>query len=194
MTRPVPALPPTEANPLTRLVYRIARRRFGEVPEPVAVAARHTGLLWTNLVHELTLERASRHAPAALVQLAVYRTAWTVGCSWCVDFGTMLQRLDGLDTVRLREIADFETSSAYTDLERQVIRLSDTMTSTPPADSTELIADLRERLGDRGVLELVYQIANENQRARMNHALGITGQGFSDGSACRVPWAASPSA
>lgn len=194
MTRPVPALPPAEANPLTRLVYRIARRRFGEVPEPLAVAARHTGLLWTNLVHELTLERVTRHAPPALVQLAVYRTAWTMGCSWCVDFGTMLQRLDGLDTRRLREIADFETSAAYTDLERQAIRLADAMTATPPPEAADLIADLRRQLGDRAVLELVYQIANENHRARMNHALGITGQGFSSGEACRVPWDPSPRA
>ncbi|MBM9462188.1 carboxymuconolactone decarboxylase family protein [Aeromicrobium sp. YIM 150415] len=194
MTPTIPALRPAEANPLTRLVYRIARRRFGEVPEPFAVAARHTGLLWTNLVHELALERATGAAPSALVQLAVYRTAWTVGCSWCVDFGAMLQRLDGLDTVRLREIDDFETSPAYTELERQVIRLSDAMTATPPAEATELLTPLRDRLGDRGALELVYQIAHENQRARMNHALGITGQGFSDGSACRVPWDASPQA
>ena len=194
MPRPITPLAPTEAGPITRLAYRIARRRFGEVPEPFAVAARHPGLLRAMLGHELALERATREAPTALVQLGVYRAAWTVGCSWCVDFGAMLQRLDGLDTDRLREIADFETSPAFDDTERQVIRLADAMTATPPADATDLLDGLRTRLGDRAVLEIVYQIAHENGRARMNHTLGITGQGFSSGDACRVPWDASPSA
>jgi hypothetical protein len=37
------------------------------------------------------------------------------------------------------------------------------------------------------VVELTYQIALENMRARMNSALGIAEQGFSSGDACRVP-------
>jgi len=36
-------------------------------------------------------------------------------------------------------------------------------------------------------VELTYAIAVENHRARFNHALGITDQGFTSGEACRVP-------
>ena len=35
----------------------------------------------------------------------------------------------------------------------------------------------------------VYQSRQENMRARMYSALGITEQGFNSGDACRVPWA-----
>ena len=55
----------------------------------------------------------------------------------------------------------------------------------------EQVADLRQRFGDDGVIELTYQIGVENMRARMYSALGITEQGFSSGDACRVPWAVS---
>jgi hypothetical protein len=36
----VPAVDRGEAGPLGRLVYRVARRRFGAVPEPMAVMLR----------------------------------------------------------------------------------------------------------------------------------------------------------
>ncbi|MDX6231268.1 MAG: hypothetical protein QOH68_219, partial [Nocardioidaceae bacterium] len=73
--------------------------------------------------------------------------------------------------------------------EREVIRYADAMTETPMAVTDEQVSALVEKYGNDGVLELTYQISHENQRARMNHALGITEQGFSSGDACRVPWA-----
>ena len=42
--------------------------------------------------------------------------------AWCVDFGAMLQRLDGLDVQRLTEIDDYATSPNYTDDERVMLR------------------------------------------------------------------------
>ena len=63
------------------------------------------------------------------------------------------------------------------------------MTKDPHTITDEQVADLRQRFGDAGVIELTYQIGVENMRARMYSALGITEQGFSSGDACRVPWA-----
>jgi alkylhydroperoxidase family enzyme len=100
----------------------------------------------------------------------------------------MLQRLDGLDIDRLRDIADYESSPHYSDDERAAIAYSDAMTATPPTVTDEQVDDLRARFGDAGVVELTYQIGLENQRARTYSALGITDQGFSTDS-CRVPWA-----
>ncbi|MCW2831703.1 MAG: hypothetical protein JWP31_2395 [Aeromicrobium sp.] len=184
----IPALDPKDAGPVIKIAYRMARKQLGEVPEPFAVLAHHRKLFVASARHELALEKAMHVMPPALIQLAVYRTAWTVGCSWCVDFGTMLQRLDGLDVDRLTHMDDFETSDAFTDDERDVIRYADVLTATPMTVTDEQVAALVARHGREGLLELTYQIAHENQRARLNHALGITDQGFSSGDACRVPW------
>jgi AhpD family alkylhydroperoxidase len=181
-------LAPQRAGLLTRAMYRIAKRRFGEVPEPFTVTAHHRGLLIAGAVHETLVERASKTLPPSVRELAVYWTARTVGCSWCVDFGSMLQRLDGLDTQRLREIDDYATSPAFTDDERAAIAYADAMTTDPHTVTDEQVADLRARFGDAGVIELTYQIGLENMRARVNSALGITEQGFSSGDACRIPW------
>ena len=186
-------LPPKRANPLIRAMYRYAKRRFGEVPAPLAVAAHHPRLLVANAVHETMLQSASRKLPANVRELAVYWTARTVGCSWCVDFGSMLQRLDGLDIERLKDIHNYATSQHFTDDERAAIAYADAMTTDPHTVTDAQVADLRARFGENGVIELTYQIGIENMRARMNTALGITEQGFNSGDACRVPWMTPPS-
>jgi AhpD family alkylhydroperoxidase len=181
-------VPPQRAPLWIRAVYRYAKRRFGEVPEPFAVSAHHHGLLITGAIHEAALERASKKLPANVRELAVFWTARTIGCSWCVDFGSMLQRLDGLDVDRLKDIDNYATSPRYTDDERAAIGYADAMTTDPHTVTDQQVADLRRRFGDAGVMELTYQIGVENMRARMNTALGITEQGFNSGDACRIPW------
>ena len=104
----------------------------------------------------------------------------------------MLIRLDGLDVDRLQHVDDYATSPLFTDDERAAIAYADAMTTDPHLVTDEQVADLRDRFGDAGVMELTYQIGVENMRARMNTALGITEQGFSSGDACRVPWAEQP--
>jgi AhpD family alkylhydroperoxidase len=184
-------LPPKRAGLLTRVMYRVAKRRYGQVPEPFAVAAHHRKLMLAGAIHETMLDRASKTLPASVRELAVYWTARAIGCSWCVDFGSMLQRLDGLDMERLKDIDHYATSPAFTDDERAAIAYADAMTTDPHTVTDEQVADLRARFGDAGVFELTYQIGVENMRARMNSALGITEQGFNSGDACRVPWAGS---
>ncbi|KZF03307.1 transposase [Rhodococcus sp. EPR-157] len=184
----IPPVAPSDAGILVRLAYRAAAKMVGEVPEPFAVFANHPKLFFTSLTQEFAADKASTTLPPSVRELAVYRVAWSLGCSWCVDFGTMMQRLDGLDVDRLKEIGDYVTSPKYTDDERAAIAYADAMTSTPDSVSDGQVADLERRFGRAGVVELTFQIGLENMRARINSSLGITEQGFSSGDACRVPW------
>ncbi|MDQ3988665.1 MAG: carboxymuconolactone decarboxylase family protein [Actinomycetota bacterium] len=183
----IPGVPSRAAGWLVRLSYRLARRRFGAVPEPLTVLAHHRPLLWAYALWELANERAMRRLPASLRELAVYRVACQVGCSFCVDFGTMLQRHRGLDVERLREIDTYATSPAFTPTERRALAYADAVTAQPMAVTDEMVAELDADLGHDGLVELTYAIAVENHRARFNHALGVTDQGFTSGEACRVP-------
>jgi AhpD family alkylhydroperoxidase len=183
----IPAVAPEKAGVLGRLMYRFATRRYGAMLDPMAVTMHHRGLLLAEGVHELMAERASKVLPASVRQLAVYRAAVQLGCSWCIDFGAMLQRMDGLDVERLQEIDDYATSPKYTEQERLAIAYADAMTATPVQVTDEQVAKLVDAFGDKGVVELTYQIALENMRARTNSALGIAEQGFSTGDACQVP-------
>ncbi|GGP42129.1 carboxymuconolactone decarboxylase family protein [Saccharothrix coeruleofusca] len=183
----IPLVSTKDANPLLKLVYRFAKRRYGAVPEPFAVAAHHPRLLMASGRHELAVQRAATALPVSLRELVVYAAAVKLGCSWCVDFGTMLQKHEGLDVDRLKEIGSYRESDKYTELEKLALAYTDAMTETPTAVTDEQVAELVDRLGHAGVVELTYLIALENMRGRFNSAFGIVDQGFTSGEACRVP-------
>lgn len=184
------AVPASEAGLFGRLVYRGARRYLGQVPEPAAVARHHRGVFRVTLVHEALVQRSLRVLPRSLADLVVFRVATVLGCSWCVDFGTMKMRLTGLDTARLAELDDYRTSLAFDDTERLALAFADAMTATPSSVTDEQVTELERVLGPDGVVELTYLVALENSRARFNNALGIVDQGFS--ATCAVPPAAAP--
>ncbi|SDH37249.1 Alkylhydroperoxidase family enzyme, contains CxxC motif [Lentzea fradiae] len=187
MTR-IKGVPAKDTGLLTKALYWFARREFGAVPEPVTVMAHHPRLTLASGRHELAVKKAvkgSAHGP--LFELCVYRTAVTLGCSWCVDFGAMLMKHEGLDVERLRHIDSYATSELFTDLERKALAYADAMTGTPVTVTDEQVAELERLLGREELVALTYQIALENQRARFNSAFDIKDQGFASGDACRVP-------
>ncbi|MEU3622099.1 transposase [Amycolatopsis coloradensis] len=183
----IPAVKTAEAGFLLKLAYKFVGKRFGAVPEPMAVSAHHPALFRASGLHEVLVEKASKVLPPNVRELAVYRVATQLGCAWCIDFGTMLQVHEGLDIERLKKIDDYATSPAFTDQERLGLAYADAMTASPVTVTDEQVAELEREFGRKGVIELTYQIALENMRARMNSALDITAQGFTSGDACRIP-------
>ena len=184
----IPAVPESAAGLFGRLAYRYARRRFGAVPEPFAVLRHHRKIFWASAVAETAYDKACTVLPARVRELAVYRTATTVGCSWCVNFGTMLQRLDGLDVDRLQHIDDYATHPLFDDRERLALAYADAMTAQPMTVTDELVERVRAHVDDAELVELTYLVALENLRARTNHALGLTAQGYTSGDACPLPF------
>lgn len=183
----IPVVSAEKAGWLVKLVYRISKRRYGAVMEPAAVAAHHPKLLMGLGLAEMAVEKTATVLPVSVRELAVYRVATKIGCAWCVDFGTMLQRNKGLDIDRLKEIGNYATSEHFSELDRLVIEYADAMTNQPMTVTDEQVAELDKRLGHKAVVELTFMISVENQRTRFNHALGLTAQGFTSGEACRVP-------
>ncbi len=92
----------------------------------------------------------------------------------------------GLTEEKLADLADFEHSSAFSELEKAVLRYATAMTRTPVEVPAELFEALRERFTPKQLVELTSAIAWENYRARFDHALGIEAEGFSEGAVCPV--------
>lgn len=183
----IPTVSAERAGVLGRLAYRIARRRYGAVPEPATVSLQHPGVFWTWTAAELLTERAVHRLPARLAGLVVHRVATTVDCSFCVDFGAMLWQRKGLDAELLRALDGYPDSPLFDDIERLALTYADAATATPPAVTDELVAGLDAALGHDGLVELTWLVALENLRSRFNSALGITEQGFTSGAACQLP-------
>ncbi len=171
------------------LLYRAfawsVRRRLGRDMGPLRGYARSTPVMLAVAGMELGMERAHRVDPR-LRNLAELRVAALVGCRFCLDIGSALIRKLGVPESQLRDLNDYETSAAFSALEKAVLRYTDAMTATPVDIDEENFEFLRRHFDESQIVELTAAIAHENLRARMNHALGYGAEGFTEG-ACALP-------
>ncbi len=173
-------------GPYGRLLAAYARRTYGQVPDTALVWWHHRPLLRAVFRFERSVARLDE-LDAQLKTYAVMAAAGSIGCSWCLDFGYYLAHHDGLDEAKVREVPQWRESSAFTPLERDVMAYAEAMTQTPPTVTDEMVGRLVERLGVPAVVELTQMVALENMRSRVNAAMGLTSQGFSD--VCELPLA-----
>ena len=175
---------PRGLDPVRRLTYAAARRMYGRLPEPAGVIAHHRPLLVGYNSLALAHSRYARTVPTRLKDLAMLRAAQLMGCEWCLDFGSRLAHDAGIAEQDLRELAVWRTSKRFDQLDRLVLEYAEQMTRTPVEVSDQLFERLAEQFDERGLVELTLTIALENQYSRFNWALGIEGEGFSEGMYC----------
>ncbi|CAN5534663.1 hypothetical protein BH23ACT6_BH23ACT6_13490 [soil metagenome] len=179
--------PPSLTLKLTTLV---SKKVLGKVPDIALVALHHRGYAAATVAHEALASRWRTLSPTDQA-LAVLSAAMEVGCSWCVDFGYWQFHHDGVAPQKLNDIAFASSSEVYSAAERLVIEYAAAMSRTPVEVTDEMVRQLREHFSDPQLVELTALVALENQRSRMNAALGLSSQGFSD--TCAVsPVAPSP--
>lgn len=162
-----------------RVLDAWSRRRYGKALEPARAMLHNRRVLTTVARFELGVEKWRALDPG-LKHLAELAVAGQIGCSWCMDFGWFRSHGDGVDLVKLQHLADWRAGDVYSPLERKVLEYAEAMTATPPEVTDEMVARLRDDLGDAALIELTEIISVENLRSRTNAALGLTSQGFKD--------------
>ena len=174
------------SNPLVRTAFRVSRRRYGMVTDPLKAFGHHPTLMTGYATLELAAERSHR-APERLKELAVMRAAMLAGCEWCLDFGSALVLASGLSEEELRDLPRYRESDRFSELDTLVLDYATALSRTPIEVTPELVARLREHLDEAQIVEITTVAALENLRARFNGALGLGSQGFSEGSYCVRP-------
>lgn len=181
----MPRIPPvTQPRLLTRLAYRTARRRFGEIPQPLTVWAHHRGVLLGVAGFEEAVKRWNA-LDQTCKSLAVLRSAQVIGCPWCIDFGSFLSKDEGVTPAQLRDLHRWRESDVYTPEQRLCLEYAEAASRTPLEVTDDLVDALRDAFGEKAVVELAMMVAIENQRSRFNGGLGLVSQGFATG-ACAV--------
>ncbi|GAU64996.1 hypothetical protein SSP35_01_03330 [Streptomyces sp. NBRC 110611] len=168
-----------------RLAEWYCRRAYGEVAQPALALGHHPKLLRQYFSFEQKVSRWKALDPG-LKHLAVLSSAAAIGCSWCVDFGYWEADKLGLPLEKISKVPDWRAhQDSFTELERQVMEYADAMTATPPEVPDDLAGSLRRQLGEAAFVELTTMVAVENLRSRINSAMGLRSQGFSDN--CAIP-------
>jgi AhpD family alkylhydroperoxidase len=160
---------------------------YGRETHPLQIVAHHRPMMIGLGAVSIADERFSHAIDEHLKHLARLRTAQLVGCEWCVDFGSYLAQKAGQREDQLRELSTWRDSERFHETERLVLEYAEAMTRTPLEVTDELFARLREHFDERQLVELTSAIGLENLYARCNWALGIEGEGFSDGMYCVRP-------
>lgn len=172
-----------ERGPLRKVAYRMARKRLGRVPEPLAVAAHHTKIFGAMSGFEMALEK-SRSVPVRYKALGELRAAMVAGCEFCVDIGSMIARESGLTDDELKDLVDWRSSERLDERDKLVLEFADGISATPVGVSDELFEQLRAHFDEEQLVELTAAIAWENWRARFNWAFGLGKEGYSEGAYC----------
>jgi AhpD family alkylhydroperoxidase len=183
----IPAAQPHGLDLIRRLTFRTARRMYGRETEPLQAMAHHRPTMLGVGAISLADERFSHAVDADLKHLARLRAAQLVGCEWCLDFGSYLAQRAGGDTDKLRALATWKDSPLFDERECLVLEYAEAMTRTPVEVSDELFARLRDHFDERQLVELTMSVALENLYTRFNWAMGIEGEGFSEGMYCVRP-------
>jgi alkylhydroperoxidase family enzyme len=170
---------------LGRTMAWYSRRTFGKVVQPVAVLAHHRGVMLATGRLERSVSKSWTRADPTLRCLALMASSAEIGCEWCIDFGYWAGVNEGVDRRKIEDVPRWRSSTAYTELERKVLEYAEAMTATPPTVTDEMVAGLRGSLGDDQVVELTALVALENQRSRLNAAMGLQADGFR--AECSVP-------
>ena len=166
-----------------------ARKSFGRDLESARVFAHHPRQAFGYMRYNSAAERTP-HVPKLLAELGALRAATLVGCEFCLDIGSEFARRSGLADEQLLSLHDAHASGLFDADQLLVIDLATGMSSTPGQVDDELMERVLARFGVKGTLELTQLIAWENARARQNVALGFGAEGFSEGKACALPYAA----
>lgn len=183
----LPTVTPHGLDAIRRLTFSSARRMYGRAMVPTQVIAHHRPLLLGYGAVSLALERFSHTVEDHLKHLAMLRAAQLIGCEWCLDFGSWLAQNGGCSEAQLRDLHRWRESERFDERERLVLEYADGITRTPVEVSDELFARLREQFDERQIVELTVAIGLENLYSRTNWALGIEGEGFSQGMYCARP-------
>jgi AhpD family alkylhydroperoxidase len=172
---------------IRRVFFGTARRMYGRETEPLQVMAHHRPVMMGVSAMSVADERFSHKVDEEIKHLARLRAAQLVGCEWCLDFGSYLAQKAGGDPEKLRALTTWRESPLFDDRERLALEYAEAMTRTPVEVSEELFARLQDHFDEAQMVELTMVVALENLYTRFNWAMGIEGEGFSEGMYCVRP-------
>ena len=160
-----------EVGPEALPIYEGLEERLGKVLNPIKMIAHSPKLLkdwWAmmmTLLNDLDLD-------AQLRELALLRIFRLTGCDYCFAEHDRVAREAGVSEKQINDIDEYESSGAFTDLERLVLRYTDGITRDNTVDD-KVFSALRESLSDRELVELTFCIGNWNGIARFIVPMGL---------------------
>jgi AhpD family alkylhydroperoxidase len=104
-------------------------------------------------------------------ELAHLKTAMLADCKLCIGNHTTAARSVGLSEEQIGAMSDFDRSDVFDELEKAILRYVEHITCKPGKSPAPLLRQLRDGLGNDGVVALTQVIGIANLFSRFNNAL-----------------------
>jgi uncharacterized peroxidase-related enzyme len=149
-------------------VFEGMEKKLGVVPNVFRAMAHNPEMLEAFLALNATLPRTELNG--RLRELAYIKTSELNDCDYCLHHHRALGKKAGLNDRQVNETAQSETSDAYDDLEREVMRYAEEVTRHINVDDA-LVGRLKNHLDDREFVELAMTVGIANFTNRVTETL-----------------------
>lgn len=165
-----------------RWFFRRQERKYGMTLSPSWLWGRLPAHFGGLLLLLGAFQRKRFPIDTALRSLVSARIAQMNGCDFCVDLNSynLLQATGSI--AKAEAVAQWRTSSLYSDRERLALEYAETMTDTTRRVSPAQIESMKAHFDDDSIVALTAWIAFQNMSAKFNSALGAE-----DNALCRRP-------
>lgn len=157
-----------EAGDKVKAVFEGMEKKLGAVPNVFRAMAHNPEMLEAFLALNATLPKTE--LDGKLRELAYIKTSELNDCDYCLHHHRAIGKKSGLNDRQVNETAEFETSDAYDDLQREVMRYAEQVTRHINVDDA-LFDRLKNTLGDREVVELAMTVGIANFTNRVTETL-----------------------
>jgi uncharacterized peroxidase-related enzyme len=151
-----------------RPIFEGIEKKGGAVPNVLRAMAHNPALLEGFLALNSALARTE--LDGKLRELAYIATSQLNGCDYCMQHHRTTGKKVGLSERQIEETAQFETSDAYDELQRDVMRYALEVTRHINA-SESLLERLHASLSDRQIVELAMTVGIANFTNRVTETL-----------------------
>lgn len=157
-----------EAGDKVKAVFEGMEKKIGSVPNVFRAMAHNPEMLEAFLALNATLPKTK--LDGKLRELAYIKTSELNDCEYCLHHHRAIGKKAGLNDRQVNETAQYETSDAYDDLQREVMRYAEQVTRHINVDDA-LFAGLKQSLGDREIVELAMTVGIANFTNRVTETL-----------------------
>ena len=169
MAARLPYLERAQVEPELQSVYDTLQKASGRVLNIYRLMAHHARSLppflgWYPRLREGPLDLKLRY-------LAYVRASQLNRCRYCVTHNSAGGRRAGVTKEQLDALAEYRTSSLFSDLDRLAIQYAEEMTTRVQVEEA-LVEALRKHLSPEALVQLTLSIAAANFTNRFNEALG----------------------
>jgi uncharacterized peroxidase-related enzyme len=157
-----------QAGEKIRPIFEGIEKKGNPVPNVLRAMAHSPALLEGFLALNGALPKTE--LDGKLRELAYVKTSELNGCDYCLHHHRATGKKVGLTERQLTETAQAESSDAYDELQRDVLRYAEQVTRHINADEA-LLERLRRSLSDRAMVELAMTVGIANFTNRVTETL-----------------------